>query len=239
MIENGIEKTSGFKKLDNLIMVCGNIGAGKTTLLDTISNLVPDLNRIIEGVEIWGNKDRLLEKFYIDSKKHAYSLQLAIQDYQRTRLLEVHNSDTDYIMERGPLDSLFVFTQKLHDDGMITDEQAISLWTISEEMKCIPSEIIYVHCDVETCLENIKKRSREGETALEEEYLIGLEKYYIILMEKLIETGVKIYIYSYRKGMYEIPAEVSFRKMLTNIDSMKIGSNSSPVEWVENRFKKK
>jgi deoxyadenosine/deoxycytidine kinase len=86
----------------------------------------------------------------------------------------VHGSNSDvFILERSPFtDPLFV--EILHDDGLMDDyeyEQYYEWWNLwNKVMPYEPDHFVYLRPDMETCMDRLRKRNRDGEQGVSVEY---------------------------------------------------------------------
>ena len=167
-----------------IISLDGNIGAGKSTLLEELRVRCPDYECVVEPVGEWmklvdGDGKSLLENFYEDKKRWAYSFQnCAIL----TRIKALREAIRDakkriIITERSVLTDRHVFAEMLRDSGDLN----LLEWTMYtrwfDEFACdLPLRgIIYITTGVDTSAERIQKRARTGESGIPKDYLTALE----------------------------------------------------------------
>ena len=167
-----------------IISLDGNIGAGKSTLLEELRLRCPDYECVVEPVGEWmklvdGDGKSLLENFYEDKKRWAYSFQnCAIL----TRIKALREAIRDakkriIITERSVLTDRHVFAEMLRDSGDLN----LLEWTMYtrwfDEFACdLPLRgIIYITTGVDTSAERIQKRARTGESGIPKDYLSALE----------------------------------------------------------------
>ena len=115
-----------------LISIEGNIGSGKSTLVKNLlaKSLTIDLDLIFlqEPVDIWKTiKDKngvtILEKFYTNQEKYAFSFQMMAY-ISRLKLLKdtvEKNPDSIIVCERSLWTDRNVFAKMLKNDGKIED----------------------------------------------------------------------------------------------------------------------
>lgn len=167
-----------------IISIEGLIGIGKSTLIEHLKNNLKEINGkpviyLKEPIEEWKG---LIELFYKDQKKYAFSFQLTVL-VTMSRLLKKtikNNPDAIIICERSVFSSKDVFVKMLYDNKMITDiDYQLYLQLFEEITKDIPlSSIIYLKATPETCLERIKNRNRSGEEEISLEYLEMCQQYH-------------------------------------------------------------
>lgn len=161
----------------------GNIGSGKSTILRGLKRLLRTNNSIIfllEPVDQWDQiKDKnnvgILEKFYGDQERYAFSFQMMAY-ISRLALLKKtirENPGCHIVTERSISTDKNVFAKMLHEDNKIEEinYQIYLKWfdEFVEEAKI--DGIIYIRATGETCFERVKKRSRTGESNIPVEYL--------------------------------------------------------------------
>ena len=173
-----------------IISLDGNIGAGKSTLLSEIRKSIPELRVVDEPVGQWtalknGTGKNLLELFYEDKKRWAYTFQnCAIL----TRLKNIKEAVEDLdangkgsqviLTERSVLTDKYVFAQMLRDSGDMDDLE----WELYDSWFPIFSKqhqvngIIYLSTSSTTSKERIHIRNRQGEDRIQLDYLNALDR---------------------------------------------------------------
>ena len=117
----------------------------------------------------------MIEKFYEDQEKYAFSFQMMAY-ISRLHLLKKklrENPNAVFITERSVFTDRNVFAKMLYDDGKIESvNYQIYLKWFDEFIKDLPIKgIIYLKTVPDTCLERIKKRNRKGEENILIEYI--------------------------------------------------------------------
>ena len=179
-----------------IVSIEGNIGSGKTTLLSNLQNAFPEKNILFvkEPVNVWEEiKDSqgktMLEKFYADQQKYAFSFQI-MAFISRISLLKQsirENPDSVIITERSLHTDKMVFAQMLFDSGLIEDVnfQIYLKWFDEFSRECPLNRVIYVKTDPDICIQRIAKRSRAGESVIPIDYLRECHAYHEKMMEAL------------------------------------------------------
>lgn len=173
-----------------IISLDGNIGAGKSTLLAEIRKSIPELRVVDEPVGQWtalknGTGKNLLELFYEDKKRWAYTFQnCAILTRLKNIKEAVEDLDTNgkgpqvILTERSVLTDKYVFAQMLRDSGDIDDLE----WELYDSWFSIFSKqhqvngIIYLSTSSTTSKERIHIRNRQGEDRIQLDYLDALDR---------------------------------------------------------------
>ena len=173
-----------------IISIDGNIGSGKSTLLNILKTQLAENKDVIflrEPVDIWEsivdeNGTNIIEKFYEDQSKYAFSFQLIAYISRLALLKEAveQNPDKIIITERSLFTDKYVFAKMLHDSGKIElINYKIYLQFFDTFVKDYGvDKILYVKADPEKCSERIQKRSRSGESNIPLDYLMECDKYH-------------------------------------------------------------
>jgi deoxyguanosine kinase len=158
----------------HFITIEGNIGAGKTTLAHLLSK---HFNARLILEEFADNP--FLPKFYENPDQYAFPLELFFMAERYKQLKEmVHTKDlfqsitvSDYLFTKCLLfakvnlpDEEFRLYQKLFD--------------IIHQQLVFPEILIYLHAPVHKLQLNIKKRNREYEQKIPDEYLFNIQETY-------------------------------------------------------------
>lgn len=158
----------------HFITVEGNIGAGKTTLTHLLAK---HYNARIILEEFADNP--FLSKFYENPQQYAFPVELFFMAERYKQLKEmIHTKDlfqsvtlSDYLFTKCLLfakvtlpDEEFRLYQKLFD--------------IIHQQLAFPDILIYLHAPIKKLQENIKKRNREYEQNISNEYLFDLQETY-------------------------------------------------------------
>ncbi len=166
--------------LSPIIMVEGNIGAGKSIFLKMLKKHL-DVSIIFEPADKWQNindNDNLLDLFYKDTKRWAYTFQSyafisrvqTIMEYQEKNKIE-----KPQFLERSIYCDRYCFAKNCFESGLMTElEWAIyKEWFewLSEKYTPKPNGFIYLKTNPKTCFERISKRNRFEEKNVPIEYL--------------------------------------------------------------------
>jgi deoxyadenosine/deoxycytidine kinase len=171
----------------------GNIGSGKSTLMKNLREYYKDDPNVVflrEPVDEWEKvKDEngitMLEKFYEDSEKYAFSFQMMAYVSRlkvfKESIKKINSSEkVKIITERSLYTDKMVFAKMLYDTNKIekVNYQIYLNWfdTFSEEFPV--HKVIYVKTDPEKCHSRILKRAREGENLIPLEYLQSCDSYH-------------------------------------------------------------
>ena len=156
----------------------GNIGSGKSTLVKELQKSVPNIldKKVVyvqEPLNEWSKiKDKkgetILEKFYADQHKYAFSFQMMAYISRLALLRNVvrENPDAIIITERSVFTDREVFAKMLYDEGKIEDvDYQIYLKWFDEFIEEIQiTGLIYVTTTPEKSKQRVDLRARVGES---------------------------------------------------------------------------
>ena len=156
----------------------GNIGSGKSTLVKILTRTFKNLLNIPivylpEPVSIWEsitdkNGKNIIEKYYENQEKYAFSFQMMAYITRIHQLKEIlkKNSNTIIICERSVFTDKEIFAKMLHDDEKIEEvEYNIYCKWFYEFVKDIPvAGLIYVKTNPGKCEKRVIHRNRKGES---------------------------------------------------------------------------
>lgn len=172
-----------------IISLDGNIGAGKSTLLAEIRRSIPEIHVVDEPVGQWtslihSNGKNLLELFYEDKKRWAYTFQnCAILTRLKNIKDAVDNIDKTnqemqiILTERSVLTDKYVFAEMLRDAGEIDplEWELYDSWFNIFNQQHQVNGIIYLSTSANTSKDRIHIRGRQGEDRIGLDYLDALD----------------------------------------------------------------
>jgi len=174
-----------------IISLEGNIGAGKSSFLKNLKQNLSDKAEFIdepvdEWLQIKNNKnENLLEIFYQDKKRWAYTFQNIAYITRMKRIIDIMQTTSKSIifMDRSLEGDLNTFTKMLKEDGDIDNLEwsAYKKWnTMFTDLigKNIQTIHIYLRCTPEIAYERISKRARNEENSIPFEYIKQLHLYH-------------------------------------------------------------
>lgn len=160
-------------------IVEGNIGVGKSSFLKLLSERL-DCLVVFEPHEKWqniGKAGNLLQKFYEDTPRWAYTFQ-AYAFLSRILEQEETMKNTDHqvvIFERSVFSDLHCFAKNCFELGTMTELE----WNLYREWfswlvdhhVIIPTGFIYLQASPQVCFDRIKIRDRHEEAQVPLSYL--------------------------------------------------------------------
>lgn len=158
----------------NFVTIEGNIGAGKTTLANILSK---HFNSRLVLEEFADNP--FLPKFYEKPEQYAFPLELFFmaERYKQLKdLLHIH----DLFQETTISDYLFTKCLLFAKINLPEEEFKLyqKLFEIINPQIIQPDLLIYLHSPVTKLQENIKKRNRDYEQGIPDDYLLTLQETY-------------------------------------------------------------
>ncbi len=158
----------------NFVTIEGNIGAGKTTLTHLLSK---HFNARLILEEFADNP--FLPKFYENPGQYAFPLELFFMAERYKQLKDLLQTKD---MFQTITVSDYLFTKCLLFAKVNLPEEEFRLYQklfeIINPQIPQPEILIYLHCPVQKLQENIKKRNREYEQQIPNDYLFNLQETY-------------------------------------------------------------
>ena len=150
------------------LAVDGPIGVGKTTLVEMLSDR-------FEGVKILEDVNNpFLPDFYEDRPGSAFQTELYFLLSRYKQQQEIAQRElfdrllaADYTF---PKNRIFAYLNLSDDELMIFDK----LYALLEPQVPVPDLVLYLVADVETCMGRIRKRQRNFERQMSDEYIAEL-----------------------------------------------------------------
>ncbi len=156
------------------ITIEGNIGAGKTTLANILAERL-NARLILEEFA----ENPFLPKFYENPAQFAFPLELFFMAERYKQLKDmVHTKE----LFQSVTVSDYLFTKCLLFAKVNLPEEEFRLYQklfdIIHQQLIFPDILIYLHAPVNKLQQNIKKRNREFEQSIPDEYLFNIQETY-------------------------------------------------------------
>jgi len=175
-----------------IISIEGNIGAGKTTALEKLQERMQGDNSVVflrEPVDIWetfrdsNTGETILEKFYKDTSKYAFSFQIMACATRLSSLRRIINENPQckvVVCERSLDADKHIFAKMLCDDGQIENvHMQIYQHFYDEFVKEFRLDgLVFIDANPFVCFDRIDKRGRKGENQIAFDYLVKCDKYH-------------------------------------------------------------
>ncbi len=171
------------KKKKRTFIVEGNIGAGKSTFLQILKDNL-DIEIVGEPVDKWqkiGEEGNLLDLFYKDTKRWAYTFQSYAFISRIEAQLEKMAEESSYnaqVLERSIYCDRFCFAKNCFESNLMTELEwfMYKQWFAWLESKYAirPDGFIYLQANPEVCYKRLAKRNRSEEQTIPLTYLSDL-----------------------------------------------------------------
>ena len=168
------------------IAIEGNIGSGKTTLAKKMA-LDYNANLILESFA----RNPFLPKFYKDPNKYAFPLELF---FMAERYQQLNKQNKDLFSEKIISDYFFVKSQLFAKNNLTNDEFSLfnRLFNIMFSSLRKPDIVVYLYASIHRLQLNIKKRGREFEQSIADNYLKDIQSTYLDYFRKQSEIPVLV-----------------------------------------------
>ena len=174
--------------MPTIVCIDANIGAGKSTLLAKLAER--GCTVLQEGVEHWGD---ILQRFYHDPARWAFSLQVAIaldMARQYDKMSSMVEEEVVFV-ERGPHSAMCFVRNSVQAGHM--DQEELKLYTkMHNVLGWKPDVLVVIDVDTNTCLQRIKQRNRAGEDAIDLNYLVAIDTEHKKMISALSDTTMSI-----------------------------------------------
>ncbi len=176
------------ESLYNFIAIEGNIGAGKTTLAAKLSD---DFNSRLILEQFAENP--FLPKFYAEPDKYAFALELSFLA-ERYQQLKGELSRQDIFKPCIVSDYFFLKSLIFAKANLSEDEHELysKLFHIINDSLPKPDLFVYLYHDISRLQENIKKRGRNYEQNISDDYLIKIQTAYFDFIKQLGDLRIII-----------------------------------------------
>ena len=234
-----------------VISIEGNIGTGKSTLLANLKihlqTHYPDIAAKIlfleEPVDVWGkfcdeNGTNILEKFYKDQRRYAFTFQVMAYISRLSLLKNAIRDNPDceiIIIERSLCADKNIFMDMLHDDGIVENIEynIYSEWYTQFISEYRMDAVIYLDSTPTVCQKRISRRGRDGEDAIPLDYLKKCRDYHTKwLVDTKCAPGYSLYddsvVYTIQHEEHTYPVLQIHTNAETNY-----AENSTGYKWLE------
>lgn len=159
-----------------LILLAGNIGVGKTSLTERIGKHL-EWKTAYESVA----DNPYLPEFYKDMKAWAFHLQIYFLGHRAEQHIHLAEIPESAILDRSIYEDAHIFSRALHHMGNFRDrdyEAYLRLYHLVVKELPRPDLLIHLQAPVPVLMERIRRRARDIETSIDEDYLRLLERFY-------------------------------------------------------------
>lgn len=190
-------------------IIDGNIGSGKSTILNLLSEQT--FNKPIyilkENTQAWNN---LLQLFYKDMNRYAFSLQMMILK-DHIYAARIKSNDEIWIVERSFYSCIYVFGKNLLEKNLINQiEYDLMINYVDTFLIQNFQHLIYLDCDPNTCYERIQTRDKI-DTSIPLDYIKDIDLKYKEMINNDIfskNNSPKIHVINSNRDMNEVLSDV-------------------------------
>jgi deoxyadenosine/deoxycytidine kinase len=158
------------------VAVAGNIGTGKTTL----SNMLADHFRWKAHFESVTDNPYLSD-FYLDMKRWSFPLQIYFMTHRVKAHQQITEGTASAIQDRTIYEDANIFARNLYEQKLMEERDYhnyLEVYKVVTSTLQAPDLMIYLRKSLPRLKEQIKKRGRDYEQDMPEEYLSNLNRYY-------------------------------------------------------------
>lgn len=160
------------------IAIAGNIGSGKTTLTELLTSRYNAKAYYEEG------NNPYIGDFYDDMNRWSFNLQiyfLGSRIEQTMDMLAAGSEGEDIFQDRTIYEDAYIFAGNLHQMGLMSSrdrETYMKIFQLVTNLVPQPDLLIYLKASVPTLISQIRRRGREYEMNIDENYLLRLNEKY-------------------------------------------------------------
>lgn len=158
------------------IAIAGNIGSGKTTLTEQLTQRY-GAKAYYENID-----NPYLGDFYNDMSSWAFQLQIFFLGSRIQQTMEMLSSgEKNIFQDRTIYEDAHIFAENLHSMGLISSrdfDTYMKIFELTTNLIPQPDVLIYLRASIPTLISQIKRRGRDYEMNIDEDYLLRLNEKY-------------------------------------------------------------
>jgi deoxyadenosine/deoxycytidine kinase len=159
-----------------LVVVAGNIGVGKTSLTERIGARL-GWRTSYESVA----DNPYLADFYGDMRVWSFHLQIFFLGHRAEQYLEAVRDTRSAILDRSIYEDFHIFARALHHMGDLSERDYLAyrrLFDLTVNSMPRPNLLVYLKAPVKVLMDRIRRRARNMENGITQEYLDLLDSFY-------------------------------------------------------------
>lgn len=170
-----------------IITINGNIGSGKTSILNYLHRYYK-LSIDLEPIDKW---TPYLNDFYNDNSG-VFKFQVRV--WLDRCWIQEKTDKSLIIMERSPYFNRNIFVESINQKKLISENEYNILNDLYDKTDSIWScnTYIYLRSNPNDCITRIKKRGRECEKNIEDEYVKSLHELHEITYQKALNNNLNV-----------------------------------------------
>lgn len=157
------------------IAIAGNIGSGKTSLAEILSE---KCNACIYNEDV---NNPYLNDFYEDMNRWSFNLQVYFLGSRIQQAVNMLKNHDDLVQDRTVFEDAYIFAANLHEMRLMSSrdfDSYMRIFDIASHLIPMPDILIYLKASVPTLVSQIKKRGRDYEMSIQDDYLARLNGKY-------------------------------------------------------------
>lgn len=172
------------------IAIAGNIGSGKTTLTEILTKRY-DAKAYYEEPN-----NPYIGDFYEEMQRWSFHLQISFLGSRIQQTLEMLKDHSgDIFQDRTIYEDAHIFADNLHRMGLMSTrdwETYMRIFDLVTNLVPQPDLLIYLKASIPTLIAQIRRRGREYEMNIDEEYLSRLNEKYEHWIKEIYKGRVLI-----------------------------------------------